>query len=314
MTTALIFPGQGSQNVGMMAQYISDEAVVATTFTEASDVLGYDLQKLVLEGPEEQLNQTEYTQPALLCASVAVYRALTQNSDLSFSYMAGHSLGEYSALVCAGALPFTDALQLVKTRGQLMQSAVAPGEGSMAAILGIDDEVVIALCEDVSTESATVSAANFNSPGQIVVAGHTDAVEKLVAAAKEAGARRSVILPVSVPSHCVLMRSAADKLAEYMQSLNISSPATPVLHNVNAAVENDADSIRILLSKQLYQPVQWTKTVETLAQNGVTELLECGPGKVLSGLVKRINRQLTTMPLQEPADMQKALASIAGDS
>lgn len=288
---AYVFPGQGSQSVGMLAEVAAAYPVVGETFAEASSVLGYDLWQLVQQGPAEQLNETQRTQPALLTASVALYRALEQAGAPAPDFMAGHSLGEYSALVCAGAIAFTDAVHLVAKRGEYMQQAVPAGVGSMAAIIGLDDAAVVAACAAVAGDEV-VAAVNFNSPGQVVIAGHQAAVQRAGEACIEAGAKRALPLSVSVPSHCALMQPAAEQLANELQQIPIQAPRIPVVNNVDVAMPMDADAIRDALIRQLYSPVRWTETVQLLAAQGVTTLDEIGPGKVLTGLMKRIDKNL----------------------
>lgn len=288
---AYVFPGQGSQSVGMLAEVAAAYPVVGETFAEASSVLGYDLWQLVQQGPAEQLNETQRTQPALLTASVALYRALEQAGAPAPDFMAGHSLGEYSALVCAGAIAFTDAVHLVAKRGEYMQQAVPAGVGSMAAIIGLDDAAVVAACAAVAGDEV-VAAVNFNSPGQVVIAGHQAAVQRAGEACIEAGAKRALPLSVSVPSHCALMQPAAEQLANELQQIPIQAPRIPVVNNVDVAMPMDADAIRDALIRQLYSPVRWTETVQFLAAQGVTTLDEIGPGKVLTGLMKRIDKNL----------------------
>ncbi|RTE87282.1 MULTISPECIES: ACP S-malonyltransferase [Gammaproteobacteria] len=284
--TAFIFPGQGSQAKGMLADLVAETPVVGQTFAEASEALGYDLWSIIEHNEDDQLNQTAITQPAILAASVAVYRAL---GEPKVDFMAGHSLGEYSALVCSGALAFQDAIRLVSLRGKAMQEAVPAGVGAMAAVIGLDDESVIRACE-ASEQGEVVSAVNFNSPGQVVIAGNKAAVERAGEKCKEAGAKRVLPLPVSVPSHCALMQSAAKELEAALTSVNIELPTIPVVHNVDVTVAESVDDIKTKLVQQLYSPVQWTKTVEWLVSQGVEEFHEVGPGKVLSGLVKRIHK------------------------
>ena len=306
---AVIFPGQGSQSTGMLSELAEQHAEVGDTFQQASNALGFDLWQLVANGPEEKLNQTENTQPALLSASVAIWKILEKQTGRTSGLLAGHSLGEYSALVCAGALDFSDAVKLVAKRGKYMQQAVAAGEGSMAAILGLEDEDIIRICESISADKI-VSAANFNSPGQVVIAGHADAVEEAVAAAKEAGAKRSVILPVSVPSHCLLMQSAAEKLKQDLESVNIQIPRIPVLHNVDAKPKDTVEGIRKALVEQLYKPVQWTACVQAIKHADYSLLVECGPGKVLTGLVKRIDRSLTCIASENSTALGKLIDTL----
>ncbi|GLP96495.1 ACP S-malonyltransferase [Paraferrimonas sedimenticola] len=288
---AFVFPGQGSQSVGMLADVIESSAVVNQTFQEASDALGYDLTDLVLNGPAENLNQTDKTQPALLTASVALWRSYQARGGEQPALLAGHSLGEYSALVCAGVIDFKDAVKLVELRGQLMQQAVGAGEGAMYAIIGLADDAIAAACEKAA-QGEVVSPVNYNSPGQVVIAGQKAAVERAGVLCKEAGAKRALPLPVSVPSHCALMKPAADKLAVALESIEFSAPAIPVINNVDVAQVQSAAEIKDALVRQLYCPVRWTESVNAMAEAGVETLVECGPGKVLSGLTKRINKAL----------------------
>ena len=285
---AMVFPGQGSQTVGMLAELAGDYPIVQETFKQASKTLGYDLWQLVQEGPAEELNKTWQTQPALLTASVAVYRVWQQKyPELKPEVMAGHSLGEYSALVCAGVLDFQDAVKLVELRGKLMQQAVPEGTGAMYAIIGLDNEAIINACKQAE-QGEVVSAVNFNSPGQVVIAGAKAAVERAAALCKEAGAKRALPLAVSVPSHCALMKPAADQLSVSLESITLKAPTVSVLNNVDVKAETDADVIRNALVRQLYSPVRWTETVEKMSHSGVEVLVEIGPGKVLNGLTKRI--------------------------
>ena len=285
---AMVFPGQGSQTVGMLAELAGDYPIVQETFKQASEVLGYDLWQLVQEGPAEELNKTWQTQPALLTASVAVYRVWQQKyPELKPEVMAGHSLGEYSALVCAGVLDFQDAVKLVELRGKLMQQAVPEGTGAMYAIIGLDNEAIINACKQAE-QGEVVSAVNFNSPGQVVIAGAKAAVERAAALCKEAGAKRALPLAVSVPSHCALMKPAADQLSVSLESITLKAPTVSVLNNVDVKAETDADAVRNALVRQLYSPVRWTETVEKMSHSGVEVLVEIGPGKVLNGLTKRI--------------------------
>ena len=285
---AMVFPGQGSQTVGMLAELAGDYPIVQETFKQASETLGYDLWQLVQEGPAEELNKTWQTQPALLTASVAVYRVWQQKyPELKPEVMAGHSLGEYSALVCAGVLDFQDAVKLVELRGKLMQQAVPEGTGAMYAIIGLDNEAIINACKQAE-QGEVVSAVNFNSPGQVVIAGAKAAVERAAALCKDAGAKRALPLAVSVPSHCALMKPAADQLSVSLESITLKAPTISVLNNVDVKAETDADAIRNALVRQLYSPVRWTETVEKMSHSGVEVLVEIGPGKVLNGLTKRI--------------------------
>lgn len=288
---AYVFPGQGSQTVGMLADVAGAYPLVGETFAEASAVLGYDLWQLVQHGPAELLNETQRTQPALLTASVALYRVLAQRGVPAPKVMAGHSLGEYSALVCAGAIAFTDAVYLVAKRGEYMQEAVPAGVGSMAAIIGLEDAVVVQACAEAAGDEV-VAAVNFNSPGQVVIAGHKAAVERASNACLKAGAKRALPLSVSVPSHCALMQPAAEKLAVELQRITITAPKIPVINNVDVTMLTAADDIRDALVRQLYSPVRWTETVQLLASQGVVTLDEIGPGKVLTGLTKRIDKNL----------------------
>ncbi|MGC0822432.1 ACP S-malonyltransferase [Pantoea agglomerans] len=303
---AFVFPGQGSQTVGMLTELAATYPLVEETFREASDALGYDLWQLVSQGPAEELNKTWQTQPALLAASVAIYRVWQQQGGEQPALMAGHSLGEYSALVCAGVLNFADAVKLVELRGKLMQEAVPEGTGAMQAIIGLDDAAIRKACEE-SAQGQVVSPVNFNSPGQVVIAGNKEAVERAGAACKAAGAKRALPLPVSVPSHCALMKPAADKLAVALESITFNAPAVPVINNVDVKAETDAAAIRHALVRQLYSPVRWTESVEAIAAQGVTQLLEMGPGKVLTGLTKRIVDSLTAAAVNDTASLTAAL-------
>ncbi|MFB0711748.1 malonyl CoA-acyl carrier protein transacylase [Buttiauxella noackiae ATCC 51607] len=303
---AFVFPGQGSQAVGMLADIAASNPVVEATFREASDVLGYDLWALTQQGPAEELNKTWQTQPALLAASVALWRVWEQQGGKTPAMMAGHSLGEYSALVCAGVIGFADAVRLVELRGKLMQEAVPAGTGAMYAIIGLDDASIAKACEEAA-QGEVVSPVNFNSPGQVVIAGNKDAVERAGVACKAAGAKRALPLPVSVPSHCALMKPAADKLAVALEDITFNAPVVPVVNNVDVKCETSPEAIRSALVRQLYSPVQWTKSVEFMAAQGVTQLLEVGPGKVLTGLTKRIVDTLTASAINEPVAMSAAL-------
>lgn len=295
MKFAFLFPGQGSQSIGMM-QGFDALTVVRDTFAEASAILEQDLWVLITEGPIEQLNLTVNTQPVMLAAGVATYRAWLAQGGRVPDVMAGHSLGEYSALVAAGALSLEDALPLVRLRAAAMQSAVAEGIGAMAAILGLDDDTVRALCAEAA-QGEVLEAVNFNSPGQVVIAGHKAAVERGMVLAKEKGAKRALPLPVSVPSHCALMRPAAEQLATALEKIAIQSPQIPVLHNADVAAYSNPDQIRDALARQLYSPVRWVETVQAMANDGVTLAAECGPGKVLAGLTKRIDDRVAATAL-----------------
>ncbi|WNN49966.1 ACP S-malonyltransferase [Siccibacter colletis] len=303
---AFVFPGQGSQAVGMLSDMAATCPVIEETFREASAVLGYDLWALAQQGPAEELNKTWQTQPALLTASVALWRVWQQQGGKTPALMAGHSLGEYSALVCAGVIDFADAVRLVELRGKLMQDAVPEGTGAMSAIIGLDDASIAKACEE-SAQGQVVSPVNFNSPGQVVIAGNKEAVERAGAACKAAGAKRALPLPVSVPSHCALMKPAADKMAVELQNITFNAPQVPVVNNVDVKCETAPDAIRDALVRQLYSPVQWTKSVEFMASQGVTQLYEVGPGKVLTGLTKRIVDTLSAAAINEPDAMSAAL-------
>ena len=309
MSYAFVFPGQGSQSVGMLADLAGAHDDVRDTFTEASDALGYDLWKLVQEGPEESLNSTERTQPALLAAGVAVWRVLVENGVKRPEVMAGHSLGEYSALVCAGSLDFADAIRLVEFRGQAMQAAVPAGTGAMAAILGLADDDVRAVCEE-SADGEVVSAVNYNAPGQVVIAGNREAVARAIEAAKGRGAKRAIELPVSVPSHCSLMQPAAEKMAERLQDTRIKAPTIPVIHNVDVQTHDDPEQIRAALVAQLHSPVRWVETIETMSDDGILSVAECGPGKVLAGLNRRIDKSMNVYPVFDVASLEKALEEL----
>ena len=300
---AMVFPGQGSQAVGMLAELAEQFSIVEETFKQASEVLGYDLWSLVQHGPADELNKTWQTQPALLAASIAVYRVWQQQyPQLQPTLMAGHSLGEYSALVCAGAIDFQDAVKLVELRGKLMQQAVPEGTGAMYAIIGLDNDSIIKACQNAE-QGEVVSAVNFNSPGQVVIAGAKAAVERAAVLCKEAGAKRALPLALSVPSHCALMKPAADQLAVSLESIAVKSPAVAVINNVDVKTENDAQAIRHALVRQLYSPVRWTETVEKMATNGIEVLVEIGPNKVLNGLTKRIADNLQAVSVNDPASL-----------
>ena len=306
MSKAFVFPGQGSQALGMLSELEAVSDVVKQTFAEASDALGYDLWKLVAEGPAENLNQTDKTQPALLASSVAIWRYYLSEGGAKPYIMAGHSLGEYSALTCAGVLQFSDALKLVKARGEFMQQAVPAGTGAMFAIIGLDDAKIVQICAEQANEQV-VSAVNFNSPGQVVIAGHADAVARAGEACKAAGAKRALPLPVSVPSHCALMQPAADKLAAELDKLILAAPEIQVVNNVDVQTESSTEAIKSALVRQLYSPVRWTETVQMMASEGVTQLIECGPGKVLTGLTKRIDKSLSGSAMNTPETVADAL-------
>ncbi len=304
---AFVFPGQGSQSVGMMSELASQHPEVEQTFRVASDVLGYDLWRLTVEGPAEQLNLTEHTQPAMLAAGVAAYRIWCKVSDVRPEWMAGHSLGEYSALVCSGAIALEDAVGLVAERARLMQGAVAAGTGAMAAILGLDDAKVVAVCSEISAADEVVTPANFNAPGQIVIAGHAQAVARAIEAVKSAGAKRAVLLPVSVPSHCPLMAGAAERFGQVLAKVPIRQASIPVVHNVDVACHSAPEVIRSVLEKQLHNSVRWSDTIRFLFDQGVRRFVECGPGKVLAGLNKRIVADAQAEAVFSPDSFNKAL-------
>ncbi|MEW5786705.1 MAG: ACP S-malonyltransferase [Pseudomonadota bacterium] len=305
MNFAFAFPGQGSQSVGMMAAY-GDAAVVRDTFAQASAALGQDLWALVAEGPADLLNQTVNTQPAMLAAGVAVYRLWLDQGGRVPALMAGHSLGEYTALVCAGALDFADGVKLVRLRAEAMQSAVPEGVGAMAAVLGLDDAAVLAVCAEAA-QGEVLEAVNFNSPGQVVIAGHKAAVDRGCVLAKEKGAKRALPLPVSVPSHCALMKPAADKLLAALDGIQVKAPVVPVLHNADVASHADPAAIRDALARQLYSPVRWVETVRAMAAGGIPLVAECGPGKVLAGLNKRIAEGVASLALADAAGLTDLL-------
>ena len=305
MKLAFVFPGQGSQSVGMMQGW-GDRAEVRATFAEASDALGQDLWKLVTDGPAELLNQTVNTQPAMLAADIAAWRVWQTAGGTAPALLAGHSLGEYAALVAAGALDFADAVKLVRFRAEAMQAAVPEGVGAMAAILGLDDDAVRAVCAEAAA-GEVVEAVNLNSPGQVVIAGNKAAVERAMALAKEQGAKRALPLPVSVPSHSSLMLPAAEKLLAHLQTMAITIPTIPVLHNTDVQSHTEPDAIRAALAKQLHTPVRWVETVQALKAAGIERVIECGPGKVLAGLNKRIDDSLPTVALVDEASLAAAL-------
>ncbi|MBN2865685.1 MAG: ACP S-malonyltransferase [Thiotrichales bacterium] len=307
MSYAFVFPGQGSQSVGMLAELAASNPIVQEVFAEASAVLGYDLWDVVQNDADGKLNQTDVTQPAMLAAGIAVYRTLMSQAETAPAYLAGHSLGEYTALVASGVMTLAQGIELVAERGRLMQSAVPAGQGGMAAVLGMEDDAVVAVCEGVD---GIVEAVNFNSPGQVVIAGNKDAVDIAMAAATEAGASRVVPLAVSVPSHCSLMKPAADALELKLADMTFAEAQIPVIHNVNVAVSVSEEEIKQALVKQLYQPVQWVKTVEAMKADGVDNLLELGPGKVLMGLNRRIDRKMGMIAVYDDATLEKALSSL----
>lgn len=306
----MVFPGQGSQSVGMLAELGAQYPVVGETVAQASEVLGFDLWGLIQQGPKERLDETVNTQPAMLAVGVAVFRAWAGRGGPKPLLMAGHSLGEYSALVCAGALDFGDTVALVAERARLMQQAVPEGRGSMAAILGLDDERVRQLCVEAA-QGQVVEAVNFNAPGQVVVAGDTEAVGRLIEVARAAGAKRAILLPVSVPSHCRLMKPAADQLAERLAATSILHPEIPVLHNVTVTSAQEGTQIRDLLMRQLYSPVRWVETIRAMRVAGVATVLEMGPGKVLAGLCKRIENDVSGVAVFDPVGLDGALEVVS---
>lgn len=306
---ALVFPGQGSQSVGMLADLAAESDLIRETFQEAGEALGQDLWRLSQEGPAEELDRTDVTQPAILAGSIAVWRLWRSHDGPIPGVVAGHSLGEYSALVIAGALDFREAVQLVADRGRFMQEAVAAGEGAMAAVLGLDGEQLAAVCREVA-QGQVVEPVNFNAPGQIVIAGHREAVNRAIEAARAAGAKRAVELPVSAPSHCSLMEPAARRLRERLESVTIRTPEIPVLHNRTVETAETPEAVRDRLVEQLSGPVRWSETISALGARGVHQVFECGPGKVLSGLVRRIDRQLASAALGEPAGFYKAIEEV----
>lgn len=306
MTLAMVFPGQGSQSVAMQADLAAEYPEVGATYAEASEQLGYDLWQLVQEGPKEKLDETVVTQPAMLSAGVATWRVWQKSGGEQPALVAGHSLGEYTALVCAGAIEFAGAVNLVQRRAELMQQAVPAGEGAMAAILGLDNETVLSVCRDAE-ECQVVQAVNFNSPGQVVIAGARPAVERAAELAKNAGARRALLLSVSVPAHCELMKPAADKLAEALAAAELAVPSVPVICNTDAVMYESVEQIRDGLRRQLFNPVRWAETIELMIASGATKINECGPGKVLAGLTRRIDKSVSSACIDSPAALESAL-------
>jgi [acyl-carrier-protein] S-malonyltransferase len=314
MKYAFVFPGQGSQSVGMLADLNQTYSIVKNTFDEASEILGYDLWKLTQQGSDEHLNQTEKTQPALLASGVAIWRIWQTQIDAkslsSAAVMAGHSFGEYSALVCAEALDFKDAVSLAQDRGRFMQAAVSEGEGAMAAILALKNEQIIEVCA-IAAENEVVSPVNFNAPGQVVIAGHRTAVERAITQAKAAGAKRAILLQVSVPSHSSLMRPAAERMAERLTSVNLTIPKIPIIHNVDVSIKTNPAEIKTALTSQLHNPVRWVETIEKMVADGITLLFESGPGKVLTGLNKRIARRtMKALPIVDSKTLDEALQAL----
>ncbi len=306
---AFVFPGQGSQSVGMLKEVYDNSDTVKNTFKEASEVLGYDLYDLVLNGPQEELGKTFKTQPALLTSSVALYRLWKERTDLLPKVIAGHSLGEYSALTCAGVIAFKDAVKLVKLRGEFMQEAVPVGVGAMAAIIGLDDDTVKSACAEAA-QTEVCSAVNFNSPGQVVIAGNAEAVARAGEILKAKGAKRVLPLAVSVPSHCALMKPAAEKLAKELKEIKFNEPEIPVINNVDVEAQIQVDMIKDALVRQLYNPVRWVETEQAMVAAGVSVLVEMGPGKVLSGLSKRIDKTVNALPCNDEASFASALEAV----
>lgn len=310
MNYSIVFPGQGSQSVNMFAEFTEEYgSEVADTFAEASEVLGYDLAALVRDNPNDKLNQTEFTQPAMLTVGIIAWRIWQEQGGAEPLMMAGHSLGEYTALVAAEVMTFADAVKLVAERGRLMQEAVPAGQGAMAAILGLENDQVKTICEEVAGNDV-VEAVNFNSPGQVVVAGSAAAVQRAIDKATNGGAKNAVLLPVSVPSHSSLMVPAAEKLADHIDAVKIQLPKTPVLHNIDASAKEDVAAIKDALQRQLYSPVRWADTIENMAEQGVEVVVELGPGKVLAGLCRRIDRNLKAIPVNSLKGLQKAVDAI----
>jgi [acyl-carrier-protein] S-malonyltransferase len=306
---AFVFPGQGSQKIGMLAELAAADPVVEQTFAEASEALGYDAWKLVQEGEQDDINLTERTQPILLASSVAIWRLWQKKGGPVPAQLAGHSLGEWSALVCSGVLEFGDAVNIVQARGAFMQEAVPVGVGAMAAILGIADEVILDACAS-ACQNDVVDAVNFNAPGQVVIAGSAAAVDRAIEICKQAGAKRAMTLPVSAPFHTSLMQPAAEQLAELVNGTAFSKPQIPVLHNVHAQAESNPESIKALMLEQIYKPVMWVDCIQALKANGAQIMIECGPGRVLNGLTKRIDRNLTSFSTDDVASLENALTSI----
>jgi [acyl-carrier-protein] S-malonyltransferase len=304
--TAFVFPGQGSQTVGMLADFVPKYPIVKELFSQASDLLGYDLLQLVLQGPEEKLNQTEHTQVAMLAADVAVFNLLMQEAIPFPKWMAGHSLGEYAALVAANSLTFEDAIALVKYRAEVMQHAVPLGQGAMAAIVGLSNEDVISLCKQASWMNEVVTPANFNAIGQVVVAGHSPAVERLIQLAVDADAKLAKKIPVSVPCHCPLLTSASELFAERLAQTHFNQPQSEVISNVDLSIYQSALHIRTKLKEQLYSPVRWVETIELFKNKGIELIIECGPGRVLNGLIKRIDKSLNVISIYDTISLNHA--------
>ena len=306
---AFVFPGQGSQKIGMLAELAEQNPIIEQTFSEASGVLGYDMWQLIQQGEQDEINLTQRTQPILLTCSVAIYRLWNDQQGTVPSQMAGHSLGEWSALVCANVIDFADGLRIVEARGKYMQQAVPVGQGAMAAIIGLDDQAILNACSEASS-LGVVDAVNFNAPGQVVIAGSNNAVERAMEICKSAGAKRALPLPVSAPFHTSLMKPAADNLAEMVNAVTFRAPEVPIMHNVHAKNENDPAVVKALMLEQIYSPVKWVDCVKQLKASGASTLVECGPGKVLSGLAKRIDRELIALATESAADFDAALTTI----
>lgn len=306
---AFVFPGQGSQKIGMLADLAEQNPIIEKTFSEASDVLGYDMWQLIQQGAQEDINLTQRTQPILLTCSVAIWRLWNEKQGAVPSQMAGHSLGEWSALVCANVIDFADGLRIVEARGKYMQQAVPVGQGAMAAIIGLDDQAILDACTE-ARDLGVVDAVNFNAPGQVVIAGSNDAVERAMEICKSAGAKRALPLPVSAPFHTSLMKPAADNLADMVNAVSFRAPEVPIMHNVHAKNEHDPEAIKALMLEQIYSPVKWVDCVKQLKESGINTIVECGPGKVLSGLCKRIDRDLTSVATENVVDFDAALSII----
>lgn len=311
MKTVFMFPGQGSQSIGMMSELIAEYDEAKQVFEEASNAIDRDLLKIAQEGPEELINSTEITQPIVMTASVAMWRVWQANTDVKPDFVCGHSLGEYTALVASGVFELADAVRLVNIRGRLMQEAVPMGEGAMAALLGLDDEAVVAVCEEAA-QGQVVSAANFNSPGQVVISGATEALERAMTLAKEKGARRAAMLPVSVPCHCDLLKPAGQALAEEMEKITFGELSIPIVQNATAKHVSDMAVLKENLLSHLHGPVLWSQSIQELVNMGAGRFVECGPGKVLAGLNKRINKEVQTLNMNDTASMQNVLAELAG--
>ncbi len=314
MSCAYVFPGQGSQSVGMLQELADAHEVVPRTFDSASRVLGFDLWQVVSQGPAELLNATRQTQPAMLVSGVALWRVWREQSNLPASFLAGHSVGELAALVAAESLEFETAVSLVADRARFMQEAVPQGEGAVAAVLGLDDAQVVAACDQAAGREHVVAAVNFNSPGQVVIAGHTQGVERAAVIAGDLGAKRVVKLPLSVPVHCELMRPAAERLRERLRSVSIEAPKIPVVHNVDVGCHPEPDEIRAAIAEQVYRPVRWSQSIRFMAQHGTQSFVELGPGKVLSGLNRRIDRALTSIPVYDEASLTAAMRSLEANT